>query len=87
MKTAGALGQLAVVAGGMYVAYRAYQGIAGMPSVTETANKVWWKTSLGDVTQGVVKTSTWGDSWEYNGPSATLDDVQEHFNNGGFSTL
>ncbi|MCK2047006.1 hypothetical protein [Chromohalobacter moromii] len=87
VKNAGTLGQLALVAGGIYVAYRAYQGIAGMPSVTETANKAWWKTSFGDLTEGTIKMSNWGDSWEYNGPSATLEDVQKHYENGGFSTL
>ncbi|OLO11395.1 hypothetical protein BTW10_09915 [Chromohalobacter japonicus] len=87
VKHASTLGQLALIGGAAYVGYRLYKGAASMPSVTETANKAWWKTSLGDVTQGVVKASSWGDSWEYNGPSATLEDVQQHYENGGFSTL
>lgn len=87
IKNTGTLGQLALIGGAAYVGYRLYKGVAGMPSVTENANKAWWRTSLGDLTEGTIKLSNWGDSWEYNGPSATLEDVQEHFNNGGFSTL
>ncbi|MCK0745011.1 hypothetical protein [Chromohalobacter nigrandesensis] len=87
LKNASTLGQLAMIGGAAYVGYRLYKGVRGMPSVTETANKAWWKTSFGDLTEGTIKLSTWGDSWEYDGPSMTPDEVQNRFDNGGFSTL
>lgn len=89
IRTATDLMKLALVGGVVYVGYRAITALGDVPNATETVTNAYWRSSFGDLTGYAMDwyTNGWGDSWEYNGPSASLDDVQERFNNGGFSTL
>jgi hypothetical protein len=78
--------------GALYLLTRERTGV--FRPVTPDATNAFWGSSMGDLATNAMDWYTngwgsWGDGWDwtYSGDSKTIDDVQDYYNNGGFSSL
>lgn len=75
-KNAGAVGQLVLIAGGIYAAYKVYDWLTSSPGYQEPLVKGWFGTAFGDLTLGAVKSYGDFDDW--------YDEVTQGGTGGGY---